>query len=83
MGILNLVPPWYVVSVSVTKSLGIIFLLVYVVESYIINAPCVRSGDINEVNEFISKSDAGSISWYMVVSIEGWYNITVLIIQND
>jgi hypothetical protein len=45
------------------------FLLVCVVESYIINSSLVRFGDVNEVREFISKSDPGSISWYMVVFV--------------
>ena len=46
-------------------------------ELYIINSSFVRFGDVNEVKEFISKSDAGSISWYTVlflVYVEGLYD---------
>ena len=31
-------------------------------------------------SEFISKSDAGSISWYMVVSVEGLYDKNCLLV---
>jgi hypothetical protein len=49
------------------------------VESYIVNSSSVRFGDVNEVKEFISKSDVGSIFWYMVVSVEGLYDKNCLL----
>jgi hypothetical protein len=50
------------------------------VESYIINSSLVRFGVVNEVRKFISKSDPGSISWYMVVFVEGLYDKNCLLV---